>query len=243
MTHQDVSITDRARVEAVISERKPDVVFNCAAYNAVDLAESERDAAFAANAQGPENIAAACRKHAADLVHFSTNFVFSGDQDEAYIEADEPVPISIYGQSKLAGERAVVEVGAHVLVVRTAAIFGGPGSFPMRILEREASGHPVRVVSDQRVNPTYARDLAQAAVELAEARMTGIVHAVAEGCCGWDEFAKAALDEAGVMTPVESVLSSGYPTPARRPKNGCLASTRFRPLRPWREALHEALNP
>ncbi len=243
MTYEQVSITDARAVSAVISERKPDVVFNCAAYNFVDRAETERDMAFAANAEGPRILALACRHAGASLVHFSTNFVFDGAHAEPYIEADHAQPISVYGASKLAGERAVMEVGAHVAVLRTAALYGGPHSFPMRILDRGRAGGELSVVSDQFVNPTYARDLAAAAIRVAEEGTAGIVHAVADGCCGWDDFARAALAEAGMTIEVRSVPTSGYPTPARRPANGCLASTRIAPLRAWREALHDALNP
>jgi dTDP-4-dehydrorhamnose reductase len=241
--HAEVSITDRAAVMSLIAERRPEVVFNCAAYNAVDRAEADRAAAMAVNANGAGNVAVACRSIGVPLVHFSTNFVFDGRMGEPYVEADEPAPLSVYGSSKLAGERMVLGEGAQVLVLRTAAIFGGAKSFPMRILASARADRPLRVVSDQLVNPTYARDLAAAAVELAQAGVTGIVHSVADGCCGWDDFARATLAEAGVEKAVESVPTSAYPTPARRPANGCLASTRFRPLRPWREALHEALNP
>ena len=223
----------------MIADRRPEVVFNCAAYNAVDRAEKEPALARAINAEGPGHVAAACRRHGATLVHFSTNFVFDGADDKPYLEADEPSPISAYGRSNLEGERRVLETGAHVLLVRTAAVFGGPHSFPQRILDRARSGEKLRVVSDQHVNPTYAKDLAAAAVELVEDGMAGIVHAVAEGCTGWDDFARAALKELGVSTPVESVGSAAYASAARRPFNGCLATTRYRPLRPWREALHE----
>jgi len=243
VSHQQASITDATAVSALISERKPEVVFNCAAYNAVDRAEQERELAFAVNGEGPRILAVACRRVGASLVHFSTNFVFDGAHDRPYVEADHAEPISAYGSSKLAGERGVLEVGSHVTVVRTAAVYGGPKSFPMRILERARAGDELRVVSDQFVNPTFARDLAAAAVELAEQGVPGIVHAVAEGCCGWDEFARATMAEAGVAAEVESIPTSGYPAAARRPANGCLASTRFRPLRPWRDALREALNP
>ena len=243
VTHQEASITDAAAVQSLLSQRGPDVVFNCAAYNAVDRAEIERDLAFAVNADGPRHLAVACRRAGASLVHFSTNFVFDGAHDQPYVEADQAEPISVYGSSKLAGERGVLEVGAHVMVLRTAALYGGPSSFPMRILERARAGEDLRVVSDQHVNPTFARDLAAAAVELAEQGMAGIVHAVAEGCCGWDELARAVLAEAGVPCEVRSVPTSGYSSAARRPANGCLASTRIAPLRAWREALHEALNP
>jgi len=228
-----------AAVASAIADRKPDVVFNCAAYNAVDRAEEEPDLALAVNAEGPFNLAAASRRHGATLVHFSTNFVFDGEREEPYVEADEPSPLSAYGRSKLAGERRVLETGAHVLLVRTAAVFGGRHSFPGRIIERARAGDPVRVVADQRVNPTYAKDLAAAAVELVEMGTAGIVHAVAEGCAGWDEFARATLEEFGISAPVESVSSAAYRSAARRPLNGCLGTTRYRPLRPWREALRE----
>jgi dTDP-4-dehydrorhamnose reductase len=237
--HKRVSITDAEAVDALIASRKPAVVFNCAAYNAVDRAESEPDQAFAVNALGPSLVAGACRRQGATLVHFSTNFVFDGTHDGPYVEADEPSPLSVYGKSKLEGERRVLEAGPHLLIVRTAAVFGGPGSFPHRILDRARSDERLRVVSDQRVNPTFAHDLAAAAVDLAEQGMAGIVHAVSEGCTGWDDFARAVLADRDVGVEVESVPSSAYPSAARRPLNGCLASTRYRPLRPWRKAVRE----
>jgi len=200
------------------------------------------------------------------LVHFSTNFVFDGKHEEPYVEADEPSPISVYGHSKLEGERRVLETGAHVLLVRTAAVFGGPHSFPQRILDRARSGEKLRVVSDQRVNPTYAEDLAAAALQLVEEGAAGIVHVVARECTGWDDFARLPLtskrelvDDQAAHAPFGSNLtyaleryvrlhqtsgttgapSAAYPSAARRPLNGCLGTTRFPPLRPWREALHE----
>ena len=241
LTHDQVSITDAPGVDAAIAQRKPDVVFNCAAYNAVDRAESERDVAFAINAEGPGNLAVACRRHGVSLVHFSTNFVFDGTDTEPYVESDEPSPLSAYGASKLAGERAVLEQGTHVLVVRTAAVFGTTTgrSFPERMLARARSGQAVRVVSDQSVNPTYAKDLAAAAVELVGDGFAGIVHAVADGCCGWDELARAALGESGVAAQVESIKTVDFPTPARRPVNGCLETIRYHALRPWQEAVRE----
>jgi len=240
--YEQVSITDAEAVDALIASRKPEVVFNCAAYNAVDRAESEPDEAFAVNAQGPFLVAVACRRQGATLVHFSTNFVFDGTHDQPYVEADEPSPLSVYGKSKLEGERRVLEAGPRVLIVRTAALFGGPLSFPHRILDRARSGQRLPVVSDQHVNPTFARDLAAAAVELVEQGMAGIVHAVSEGCTGWDDFARAVLAQSGVGVEVESVPSSAYPSAARRPLNGCLASTRYRPLRPWRQAVRDWAN-
>jgi dTDP-4-dehydrorhamnose reductase len=243
LAHGDLSITDRKAVGDAIAQHKPDVVFNCAAYNAVDNAEFHPAEAFAVNAEGPQNVSDACRRNGAAFVHFSTNFVFDGTHEEPYVESDEPNPLSVYGQSKLQGERLILGAGGHVLVIRTAAVYGGPRGFPDRFAALARKGEPLRVVSDQRINPTYARDLATAALKLADEGAAGIVHAVAEGCCAWDEFARAVLDESGIPMPVQSISGKLVMQDARRPRNGCLASTRIAPLRHWRDALHEALNP
>jgi dTDP-4-dehydrorhamnose reductase len=234
-----IPIHEPERIEGVFRERHPEVVFNCAAYNFVDRAEAEPDAARESNVLGPRVLADACQRHGALLVHYSTNFVFDGSLDRDYVEADEPAPLSVYGASKLAGEAEVFSSGARALVIRTAALYGGPNSFPQRILQRAAGKDRIQVVSDQRVNPTYARDLAAASIELVDGGVAGIVHAAGGGCCGWDEFALAVLQEFGLETKVEPVTTSAFPTPARRPLNGCLGTTRLRPLRPWQEALHE----
>ncbi len=116
----------------------------------------------------PHNVALACNRHGAALIHFSTNFVFDGRKEEPYVEVDEPSPLSVYGRSKLEGERQVLQSGATALIIRTAAVFGGGVNFPMRVLGRARSGERLRIVADQKVNPTYAKDLAAAAVELWE---------------------------------------------------------------------------
>ena len=244
-SHHELSVLDRAGIEAACLEYRPDVVFNCAAYNAVDKAEIEPQLARSVNAAGAENAALACSRHDVRLVHFSTNFVFDGRLDRPYIEKDEAHPLGVYGRSKLDGERSALAVLPGALVIRTAAVFGDQGSaikggsFPQRIVERARRGERISVVSDQRVNPTYARDLARAAIELVAGELTGVVHAVAEGCCGWDEFARAALAACGVDANVEPVTSAEFAAPAARPLNGCLGSIRTVALRPWRQALAE----
>jgi dTDP-4-dehydrorhamnose reductase len=239
--HAAVSITDAAAVERAVSARGPDVVFNCAAYNAVDRAESEATLAYAVNSQGAYNVAAACARHGARMVHFSTNFVFDGSLNRPYVESDEPAPLGVYASSKLEGEVRAQEALPDLLIIRSAGIFGGARGFPARILAQAAAGRQLRVVSDQRVNPTYAGDLAAAALELTGQSSSGIVHAAAAGCCAWDEFARAVLVEHGIEARVDSITTAAYPSPARRPHNGCLATNRFRPLRPWQEALHESV--
>jgi dTDP-4-dehydrorhamnose reductase len=242
--HQ-LSVADRGGVEAACRLHRPQVVFNCAAYNSVDRAEVEPQLAHEVNAAGPENVALACSRHGARLIHFSTNFVFDGRLDRPYIEKDEANPLGVYGRSKLDGETAVLAAQPEALVIRSAAVFGDRGSaakggsFPQRIVEKGRRGERIRVVADQRVNPTYARDLAQAAIRLVSDDLRGVVHVVAEGCCGWDEFARAALELCGVDANVESLSSSELGAPAARPLNGCLGSVRTVALAPWKERLAE----
>lgn len=242
-TREQLSITDDAALRAAIEQHRPEVVYNCAAYNAVDRAETEPDAAFAVNAEGPFVVAAACRELDVRLVHFSTNFVFDGRLDRAYVESDAVSPLSAYARSKAEGERRVLEELAAAVVIRSAALFGdggaNPRSFPGRILSQAREGKPLRVVRDQTVNPTYTKDLARASIELVASGMTGIVHVVAAGCCGWDEFARATLSELDVDWPVESITTTAGPGTAERPRNGCLASERVGPLRPWQEGLRD----
>jgi dTDP-4-dehydrorhamnose reductase len=245
LTRHDLSVTDVDAVHSLLATRRPEIVFNCAAYNAVDRAETERDLAFAINAEGPGNVARACALVGARLIHFSTNFVFDGALDRPYVESDEPAPLSAYASSKLEGEHRVLEAMPHALVIRSSALFGDTGSaikggsFPERILSRAQGGKPLRVVADQKVNPTYTGDLAPAAVHLAEQGLEGLVHLVAAGCAGWDEFARAALAEFQVGAEVTPVSSDTLGSAAARPLNGCLASSRVPALRSWREGLHE----
>ena len=244
LTREQVPVTDLTALNGALPHYQADVVFNCAAYNAVDAAEGQQEAAYQVNAQGAFNVALACAEHEARLIHFSTNFVFSGALDRPYVEADEVGPLGVYGKSKLEGEKLVAMVAQHALIIRSAALFGGeaPGhrpSFPERILQRAGAGERLRVVSDQTVNPTYATDLARAAIGLASTDMEGVVHVVGGGCCAWDELARATLAAFGVAGVIESMSSSDLAATAPRPPHGCLASTRTQPLRPWPEALRE----
>ena len=245
MTREQLSVTDAAALRGALERHRPEVVFNCAAYNPVDKAETEPEQALAVNSDGAFNAAAACRSLGVLLVHYSTNFVFDGRLDRPYLESDAVGPLGAYARSKADGERRVLAEHPAALVIRTAALFGGigsrakGGSFPDRIVRAASEGRSLAVVADQKVNPTYTRDLAEASIELASSGMAGLVHVVADGCCGWDEFARAALSECGVDWPVESVSTSASGAVARRPLNGCLGSERVQPLRPWREGLRD----
>jgi dTDP-4-dehydrorhamnose reductase len=245
LTHRQLSVTDVPGLDRACREHKPEVLYNCAAYNAVDAAETEPDLARQVNSEGPARVGVASSHHGVRLVHFSTNFVFDGSLDRPYVESDATNPLSAYAASKLEGEARLLAAMPGALVIRTAALFGDGGrtakggSFPERILMRARNGERLRVVSDQRVNPTYVRDLAEAALKLAQQDLAGVVHVVAAGCCAWDELARATLAESGVEVEVESVPGSELASPARRPSNGCMESIRTVALREWREGLHE----
>ena len=227
------------------------LVLNCAAFNGVDAAESGDGAerAVAVNGHGPGVVAAACAETGAHFVHFSTNYVFSGAlEGRGYRESDRVSPAGAYARSKAAGEKAVLRALPSALVVRSSGLFGHGGSavkggsFPERILARARSGEPLRVVADQRLNPTFTDDLAAGTLALVESGLTGIVHLVAEGCCSWHEFAAATLRLAGLSeVEVAEVTTAELGAAAPRPLNGCLESERVAPLRDWRAALEDFL--
>jgi len=236
-----LSITDREAVLAAV--RGHEVVLNCAAYNAVDAAEADPAPAFAVNADGPANLAWACSRTGARLVHYSTNYVFDGTAPEPYSETDEPRPLSAYARSKLDGERRVLEALPSALVIRSAGLFGATGSaikggsFPERMVKRAREGQRLRIVADQRLNPTYTVDLARGTLDLLAGGVTGVVHLVAAGCCSYWELAVEALRLAGVGASVERVTTAELGAAAPRPPNGCLTSIRAEALRDWHEGL------
>ncbi|MBJ7597016.1 MAG: dTDP-4-dehydrorhamnose reductase [Candidatus Nephthysia bennettiae] len=241
LTREQLSVADRDAVREAVSGF--DVVLNCAADNAVDAAEAAPERAFAVNAEGPANLAWACREAGARLVHFSTNFVFDGSGSEPFTEEDEPRPMGAYGRSKLEGERRVREQMPDALVVRSSGLFGWRGSavkggsFPERILKRARAGEPVRVVDDQLLNPTYTADLAAGVLDLIPQDVRGVIHLVAGGCCSYWEMAAEVTRLAGLSVPVEPISSKALDAAAPRPANGCLSSLRVRSLRPWQEGL------
>lgn len=241
LDHHRLSIIDRGAVLAAV--RGHDVVLNCAAYNAVDAAEADPVPAFAVNADGPANLAWACGKAGARLVHYSTNYVFDGSTEEPYVEVDEPRPRGAYARSKLDGERRVLETLPGALVIRSAGLFGTAGSaikggsFPERMVKRAREGQGLRIVTDQSLNPTYTDDLARATLDLVEQGMEGVVHLVAAGCCSYWDLAVEALRLAGVEATVGQVTTMELGAAAPRPANGCMASNRVRPLRDWHDGL------
>lgn len=244
----ELDVRDEAAVRARVAAARPDVVVNGTAYNNVDLAETERDEAFAVNERGPLNLARAADAAGALMVHVSTNYVFDGAKSEPYVEGDEPHPLSEYGRSKRAGELAVMGVGENHLIVRTSALFGRGGNrakggtFIDRVLGRARANETLRIVDDQVLSTTFVPDLAAALVALLDARARGMFHVVNEGSCTWHELAVEAVKQAGLPATVTPVSSAELGAPARRPRYSVLSTARYRslglpPLREWRAAL------
>jgi dTDP-4-dehydrorhamnose reductase len=247
-----IDVTNRAAVSDLLERTGPDVVFNAAAYNQVDRAEVEPEAALAVNALAPRWLATAARERGALLVHFSTDYVFDGAAERPYREDDCPRPLGAYGVSKLAGEQLVATAGGEHLVIRTSGLLGRGGSqqkggsFAERILQRARSGQPLRVVADQTFAPTCATDLAAASIALVGVGARGIVHVTNGGSCTWHELAVAVLALAGVDAAVEAIRSDELALPARRPAHSVLDTGRYEglglpALRPWQEALADCL--
>ena len=236
-------------LRATVAELKPSVVVNCAAYNFVDKAETEPEAAFKVNADGVRHLANACRDIGARLVHVSTDYVFGLDdgRTEPLDEDAPPGPVSAYGLSKLAGEYwARMRCPRH-LIVRTCGLYGVWGSggkggnFVETMLRVAGEGKPLKVVGDQRCTPTYTADLADAIAQLITNRVTGLVHATSSGACSWHEFASEIFRLAGVTADLTAISSADFGAPARRPGYSVLAGRRLADasirMRPWQEAL------
>jgi dTDP-4-dehydrorhamnose reductase len=244
----ELDITDPVAAAATIEPGA--VVINCAAYTAVDAAESDEARAAAVNGTGPGVLAATCADKGAHLIHVSTDYVFAGDATEPYRTDAATGPRTAYGRTKLAGERAVLAALPSAHVVRTAWVYTGEGTdfvATMRRLERERD--TVRVVDDQRGSPTYSHDLADGLLELA-ARTDlpgGVLHATNGGDATWFDLAQAVFAEVGAdPARVQPCGSDEFVRPAPRPAYSVLdgggwARAGLTPLRPWRDALHAAI--
>jgi dTDP-4-dehydrorhamnose reductase len=228
-----VDITDREKVERVLAKLDPRVVFNAAAYNQVDVAEKEPQAAYSANALGVRNLALACRQTDAQLVHFSTDYVFDGTAKSPYREDDATHPLGAYAVSKLAGELYAQAYLDRPLIVRTCGVFGlaglttNRGNFVELMLRLAAGGQPIRVVEDHIGSPTFAPLLAARSIDLAEEGQHGIFHVGGGTPISWFNFAKLIFDTAGLKPSLLATNEREYRTPARRPKYSALSNEKM----------------
>lgn len=235
-------LSDRRLLDKSLNRVKPDLIVNPAAWTAVDRAEDEQDVAMRMNRDLPGWLGQWCKTHDVPLMHFSTDYVFSGRNDAAWTEDDTPAPVSAYGKSKLAGELAIENSGARAVIVRTAWLYSHfPGNFLSAILTRAERGDPLRVVSDQIGSPTWAGHLAEACLALLqtpEVLADGLtrVHVAGRGRMSWHEFATRAIDRAvsiGALeraVAVDPIASANWPQKARRPVWSVLDCSRYESL-------------
>ncbi len=244
---EELDITDETAVSNYITKDKYEAIINCAAYTAVDKAEDEPELAEKINVYGPKNLA----KTGVPLVHVSTDYVFDGQNCVPYKESDGTAPRSVYGVTKLAGEKAVIENASTAVVIRTAWLYSEFGNNFVKTMQRlGAERESINVVFDQIGSPTYAKDLAQAIVEILPQLKKGtkeIYHFSNEGVCSWYDFAVEIMKKSNLSCKVFPIESSQYPTKAVRPSYSVLNKSKIKTdfgikIRHWEEALQECIN-
>lgn len=247
----ELDLTDEIGVENFFKTNKFDAVINCAAYTAVDKAEEDPVSAMKVNRDAVKYLARGCRDTGGYLIHISTDYVFDGNKTSPYREDDRPNPQTIYGHSKLAGEGALMDCLSSGMIIRTSWLYSSFGNnFVKTILRKATEGQPLKVVSDQFGNPTYARDLAKAILCILPSAMAEhilqILHYSNEGICSWYDFAVAIVAIAGIPCEIKPVTTEEYPLPAPRPRfsalDKSLIKTKFNLEIPfWKDSLKECL--
>ena len=255
LTRADIDLAKPDSISSTLQSLRPDVLINCAAYNFVDQAEAEPDAAFAVNAWGVRALARACREANCKLVHFSTDYAFGLDATRTapFAETDAPGPVSVYGLSKLAGEFVALAADPGNLVIRTCGLYGVWGSggkggnFVETMLRMAGEGKPLRVVNDQFCTPSYTADVAEATVALIAAGASGLYHATNSGSCSWFEFAAEIFHQANVTADLAPKTSEQFKRPAKRPPYSVLSNSKLATVAvpappPWQHALGHYLS-
>ncbi|MHB1650902.1 MAG: dTDP-4-dehydrorhamnose reductase [Desulfitobacteriaceae bacterium] len=241
-----LDITDFDAIKSMIFDTKPDVVINTAAYTNVEKAEDDSNVAFQVNAIGAQNLALACNKFGVKFVHISTDYIFDGTKDEPYEEFDPPNPLSVYGKSKLWGEKLVEQVGGEYFILRTSWLYGDGPNFVRTMLRLATDRDRLTVVADQYGTPTYTKDLVWVIEKLILTDFYGVYHASNHGSCTWYEFAQKIFELAGKEVMAEPVATEAYPVKAKRPKYSVLENRMLKlrgldVMRPWEEALRDYL--
>lgn len=248
----ELDITDAEAIEKFVADNCIDIIINAAAYTAVDKAEDEADMAHLINCTAVGNLAKAAKNHGLKLVHISTDYVFPGEMATPYMETDTPAPKSVYGSTKLAGERAIEESGCRAIIIRTSWLYSEYGNnFVKTMLRLGAERESLRVVCDQIGGPTYAGDLAKVIFCLIENGLehkgVELYHFANEGVCSWFDFSKAIMEMAGLPCRVEAIPTSEYPAKAHRPSYsvfnlGKIKSATKMDIPYWRDSLILTIN-
>ena len=242
---EEADITQHSRIQALIEESKPDVVINCAAYNAVDEAQDHEDIAFKVNAQGVEHLAELSKTYGFFLVHYSSDYVFDGAKGLPYTEEDAPFPLNVYGKSKLEGEKCVLKISPHYLVFRLSWVIGpGKQNFLFKLTQWAQKNHVLKVSSDEISVPTFTDTIVEVTLKSLEAGLSGLFHLTNSGMASRYELAKEFLKEIKMPNEVLPCSMPDFLTKARRPKfsamdNKKISSTLGIHIKPWKEALAE----
>jgi dTDP-4-dehydrorhamnose reductase len=251
-TRDDFDVTDFARTRAALTKAQPHAIVNTTAYHRVDDCETEAETAYAVNALAVLNLIRVANDIGARLVHFSTDYVFDGGSKAPYTEESAPLPLSVYGNSKLAGEYLVRTIAKRYLLIRTGGLYGIAGSrgkggnFVETMLAKARAGDRIQVVDDQVVTPTYTGDLASQIAVMLDKDLSGLYHVTHEGSCSWFEFAQAVFDLSGLKPDLIPTTSDLYKTPAVRPKYSAMENARLKAaglnrMPHWRDGLKSYL--
>lgn len=245
----ELDITDAAKVNNYFEQIKPTYCINCAAYTAVDKAESERALCDAINVSGAVNLAKACKTHSAPLFHISTDFVFNGHAFQPIAEDHPTDPVCYYGTSKLKGEQSIAKAFEKHYIIRTSWLYSSFGHNFVKTMLRLAETKPeLGVIYDQIGTPTYARDLAECILFMIkmEKDQFGVYHYSNEGVASWYDFTKAIFEYENITIPVRPILTEAYPTPAKRPHFSVLDKQKIKSafeleIPHWKESLKDCL--
>lgn len=247
VTHAEADVCSEEQVSEVMAKAQPEVVLNTAAFHKVEECEKKPSLAFQVNGTAAMNLALACRRSGAVLVHFSTDYVFDGEKNAAYEETDLPSPLNVYGASKVAGEHLIACNTDRYFVLRTCGLYGMAGSsgkggnFVENMLKKALAGDAIRVVDDQVLTPTYTVDLAETTRNLILTGRFGLYHVSSEGQCSWYEFTRYIFEGAGLEANLSPVKSSAFPSPVKRPANSVLSKAKLRAvglsIPSWKDAL------
>lgn len=248
-TREDLSVADETSVKKYFAEKNIDCCINCAAYTAVDNAEKEKDAAFAANASAAGYLAAACKESNALLIHFSTDYVFAGDSNSPYTEEDATAPLNYYGETKAGGEKLALENNDATIVIRTSWVYSSFGkNFVKTMIRLMTDKESIGVVNDQIGSPTYAADLAAAVMQIisGENHTPGIYHYSNEGIISWHDFALEIKDMMGSSCIVNGIPTSAYPTPAKRSAYSAMDTSKIKStfgieIPFWKDSLKQCI--
>jgi dTDP-4-dehydrorhamnose reductase len=249
--HATFEVSDVVQVEELVASARPDVVLNTAAFHKVEECEKRPDLSFAVNAIGALNLARACARCRAVLVHFSTDYVFGGEKKIPYEESDIPRPLNVYGASKMAGESLIACNANRYFIVRTCGLYGHAGSsgkggnFVETMIRKAAEGSTIRVVNDQVLTPTSTADLARAINQLIETKAFGLYHVSCEDACSWYEFAREIFVLQKIQANLVPAETQDFPSSVKRPPYSVLSKNRLHGLGismpRWRDSLDRYL--